>query len=159
MVRIGSGPRPVAPAAGWLYALICLFWVGAFGLVAYFALVIPALTLTWHLAGFAAAVGGSVLFGVRGWILFRDWFTRKLESAFDGQVVARWEVTVTDGETAFQERHVAVDDGRRGWNFVVLASDFACLSIGELVHVRVLIQSGRLLSMVRTVSDAIQPAP
>jgi Predicted membrane protein (DUF2207) len=157
MVRIGPPPGRVPRADALMTSMVCFFWVIFLGFIAFVltgVLPAPYLPLAYLLAVALAAYFGTL--GFRG---VRAWVTRKREFGFEGQVIARWEVTVSDEDSSWQQPHIAVDDGRRGWNLIPASPDFDQLGLGDRVHVQVLMQSGQLVSIHRLVSDITQPAP
>jgi hypothetical protein len=139
-------------------AMVCFFWVIFLGYIAFIVtLVLPAAYL---LPAYAIGAVIATYFGRKGWSIARAWLFRKRAYAFIGQVIARGEEVYTDGDgDKFTEWHIAVDDGRLGWNLMTRSGAFTGLELGRPAHVRVLVQSGQLVAIERVMSDMIQPAP
>ncbi len=72
---------------------------------------------------------------------------RSAEARFDGQVIARWVAGNGDGG---HDYGIAIDDGDRAWNFEVGPILFDRVRLRDMVDVRLVAHSTKLLDLTRT---------
>ncbi len=158
LVPIGPVPRQTFTAASSVVILIpYLGWTLMFAFGAYFAVIVPA--DLWRLPVAAGLGALAVLIGSRFVTHLVTWLTRNVRAEVTGQVIAIWQVTYRGYDDDVVVSHLAVDDGRRAWHLLSGGQEYAWLATGDLVKVRFLRRSARILDLTRLTADAIRPTP